>query len=322
MLAVQDALEKGRFGGPLSRSLGSAWACVAALRLEKSLIVPPGVKLVTVGGVTLGGSGKTPFAVAYAKRESEAGKKVAIVGHAHRARPLRARVVESNDDVFAVGDEALACAIELAGAADIVVAPHRQAAIDLALERGAEVLVLDGVHQTSPRRADLAVLVIDAAARMTDACPPAGDLRAPLAAMCLLADVVVEIGDDELAEVRIPGSLRALVVSDGASAPDGALLTYELLRTRVLGLAISVAHQERITSRLARKGVVPALTVGVADHRGHDLRHRLERTCRSHSDIDAWLTTSKCGAFVCSRAKRSSPICVIRHAVSLPPALP
>ncbi len=322
MLAVQDALEKGRFGGRLACSLGSVWAHVAALRLEKSLIVPYAVKLVTVGGVTLGGSGKTPFAVAYAKREAEAGKKVAVIGHAHRARPGRARVVGSNDDVAAVGDEALACAIELAGYADVVVAPHRQAAIDLALERGAEVLVLDGVHQTSPRRADLAVLVIDAAARRTDSCPPAGDLRAPLAAMRALANVVVEIGDDELADVRIPGSLRALVVSDGAAASDGTIIPYELLRTKRLGLAISVAHQERVTGRLARKGVVVVRAIGVADHRGHDLRHRLERTCRSHSDIDAWLTTSKCAAFVRSGEKRRSPIYVIRHAVSLPLALP
>lgn len=322
MLAVQDALEKGRFGGPLSRSLGSAWAFVAAPRLEKSLVVPPGVKLVTVGGVTLGGSGKTPFAVAYAQREAEAGKKVALVGHAHRARPGRARVVGSNDDVSAVGDEALACAIELAGAVDVIVAPHRQAAIDLALERGADVLVLDGVHQTSPRRADLAVLVIDAAARTTDACPPAGDLRAPLSAMRALADAVVEIGDEELAASRLPGSLRALVVSDGASARDGAVIPYELLRTKRLGLAISVAHQERVMARLARRGVVPALTVGVADHRGHDLPRHLEHTCRSHSDIDAWLITSKCGAFVRSSGKPLPPIYVIRHAVSLPLALP
>ncbi|HEX7666893.1 MAG TPA: tetraacyldisaccharide 4'-kinase [Polyangiaceae bacterium] len=310
MLAVQEALENGRLGGVLARSLGSAWARLATPRLEKRLVVPTNVKSVAIGGVTLGGSGKTPFAIAYAKRAAEGGKKVALVGHAHRARPGHARVVAADDDVFVVGDEALVCARELAGKVDVVVAPRRQDAIDLAVARGADVIVLDGVHQIAPRRADVAILVVDPAASPTFACPPAGDLRAPLAAMRALADFVVDIDAE----------------SEGAFAPDGSLVSWELLRTRKMGLALAVAHQERIVRRLARVGVVPVLTVGELDHRGHDLPRRLERICRSRSDIDAWLMTSKCAAFMRPEDRLSrrsvAPIHVIHHAVRIPRALP
>ncbi len=110
--------------------------------------------MVAVGGATLGGSGKTPLAIACAEAMAD-GARVAYVAHGYRARPERAaRRHAVDDDVATVGDEALVAARALAGRASVVVAPSRQAALELAAER-ADVVVLDGVLQThtAPRHA-------------------------------------------------------------------------------------------------------------------------------------------------------------------------
>src|SRR5688500_7539901 len=90
---------------------GPALRRAAAARIARRLISPGAVRVIGIGGATLGGAGKTPVALAVARAlASSARERVAIVGHAYRARPLRARRVEISDSVDEVGDEALAAA--------------------------------------------------------------------------------------------------------------------------------------------------------------------------------------------------------------------
>lgn len=320
MLAVQNALEKGHFQGQFAHFAATAWARIAARRIVKELRVPASVKLVCVGGATLGGSGKTPMAIALARRERDRGERVAFIGHAYRARPRHARVVHPEDDVDVVGDEAIVAATDLAGIADVVVAPARQAAIDFAIARGATCLVIDGVLQTSPRRADLSVLAIDAASLRTNACPPAGDLRAPLEALLASADVAIEIADDDAPSAF--GFRRARATSAGLRAPDGRTIDYETLAGKKIGLALAVAHPERVEARLAGRGILPVARAYVADHMGRQLRHVMQRVTHANTDIDAWVTTGKCAAFV--RPQRSDALAayVLLHNVDLAGALP
>ena len=286
----------------------------------KALHVPAHVRLVCVGGATLGGSGKTPMAIALAHRESKRGERVAFIGHAYRARPSRARVVRSEDDVRVVGDEAIVAASELAGTAEVVVAPTRQAAIDFAIARGASCVVLDGVLQTSPRRADLSVLASDAASIRSSACPPAGDLRAPLEALLANADHAIAIADDDTPTPS--GFVRARAASRGLRAPEGSVIAFDVLAGKRIGLALSVAHPERIEARLAKRGIVPAHRSYVADHAGARLRELMQRVSRSDTDIDAWVTTSKCAAFVRPQCNDAVPAYVVLHNVELCGALP
>ncbi len=93
------------------------------------------------------------------------------------------------DPLDEVGDEALLASSELerlAGpsgrVARVVVAPTRAAAIDFAAG-AADVIVIDGVAQTAPVPATLALLAVDADEPWGRAAtvPPWGDLRAPVA---------------------------------------------------------------------------------------------------------------------------------------------
>jgi len=145
-------LEGGRLSGAVFEAAARIWAERSRRTLARPLSWPDGVFTVGVGGATLGGSYKTPTTIAVADRLARAGLRVALIGHAYRARPERARTVEASDDVRVVGDEALVCARALGRRARVLVAPARQQAIDLAVLLGAEALVFDGVLQARPRR--------------------------------------------------------------------------------------------------------------------------------------------------------------------------
>ena len=110
MLAVAQGFEEGRYQGVVARYLSLAWAEVSARTVVRSLRASGATRIVAVGGSTLGGSGKTPLAIACARELARGGARVALVGHAYRARPGRARIVSTFDPLAEVGDEALVAA--------------------------------------------------------------------------------------------------------------------------------------------------------------------------------------------------------------------
>ncbi|HEY8089378.1 MAG TPA: tetraacyldisaccharide 4'-kinase, partial [Polyangiaceae bacterium] len=172
------SLEEGRFRGPAARAMSVAWERAAANRVVRPILLPERVPVVCVGGATLGGSGKTPLAVACARELSRRGARTVLVGHAYRARPGCARRVCGDEPVGVVGDEAIVAARALeAEGVWVVVAPTRRQALELAA-RHADVVVLDGVLQTTPRRAWLSWLAVDAEHPWGNArsVPPVGDL--------------------------------------------------------------------------------------------------------------------------------------------------
>jgi tetraacyldisaccharide 4'-kinase len=313
VLIFERALEEGRFDGPVFRILSRAWQIPAARALVRRLDAPPRVRIVAVGGATLGGSGKTPLAVACARALASAGVRTAFVGHAYRARPQRPRFVSPNDALEVVGDEALIAARALASvSAAVVVAPRREDAVGWAA-RSADVLVIDGVLQTAPRRAALALLAVDAEEPwgVAQTPPPSGDLRAPIAALLNASDAVVAVGEERAGE-NPPG---ARIVSRGAWL-EGCLVAWEEMAHRRVGLACALARPARLLRFLARRGVKP-----VAIARGGDHRPIAPEAMRV--PVDLWLATPKCALHVPPTAERQrrAPLATIDHDVVLSPAL-
>jgi tetraacyldisaccharide-1-P 4'-kinase len=346
---MTEALEAGRFGGPIARACARAWAPLSVRGLVRTMDVPAGVRVVAVGGATLGGSGKTPLAVACAREIASTGARVVLVGHAYRARPGCPRFVGGDDVVGEVGDEALAAASALSeSGAKVAVAPARAAAVAWAARR-ADVLVLDGVAQiASPARATMALLAVDAEHPWGRAgsVAPRGDLRAPVSALLGACDGVVAIGDfgpnapdwsdDTDGHATTPGIERlrptawcARVVSRGARIGHELMQWEELARKRV-GLLCALARPDRVVGMVAARGVVPAFVVRAPDH-GPCSKSLFERARGAGDDlgIDVWLTTAKCAPHFRSAgdgaARRNSgrvglraPLGVIEYALVLP----
>ncbi|WP_394826222.1 tetraacyldisaccharide 4'-kinase [Pendulispora albinea] len=323
------------FADASARALERMWQAWSAPRVVRSLHVPDGVVTIAVGGATLGGSGKTPLAIACAEvaaaaaAESGAGK-VALIGHAYRAHPRTARVVAPGDALDTVGDEALACAHIFAAQgirADVIVAPTRQRAIDFAVAQGAKVLVLDGVAQTAPRRADLALLALDLESPWgRGACPPRGDLKAPMGALRAACDTMVMVAPDPArcrgaicSAVGPPHSVDS-VESRHGNRPDlrpGDLVPFEQLARMKVGLVTALARPERIVRFLQAHGVFPRTAIHASDH-GPVSARTLTLAAEAHR-IEVWVATYKCAIHL--RNPASIPVCVLEHHVALPPSL-
>jgi tetraacyldisaccharide 4'-kinase len=282
--------------------LSGVWAGASALGVARALEIPTGADVITVGGATLGGSWKTPVALAVARAIS-ARRAVAFVGHAYRGDVGAARCVSATDDVRCVGDEALACARSFADAASgsmsvaVFVGRSRQAAVHLAASRAA-TLVIDGPLQLRPRRARLSLLAVDAADPWGSGwCPPRGNLRTRATSLLEACDAVVAVGADGHGEDSALTGLAKPVYRAGIGPPyvvrqsQRLPLTASTFRGLRLGLWTSIARPQRLWRYFAARGLTPAVVLAGADHRPPS---PAERAMARRAGVDVWLCTTKC----------------------------
>jgi len=225
--------------------------------------------------------------------------------------------------VGTVGDEALACARKASGLSiAVAVAPKRQQAVDLA--RGADIVILDGPAQISPLRASLSLLAVDASSPWgAGRCPPAGDMRFPIAALLDAVDLVVAIGErveptGPLSCVP-PHRLRWARIQSNGAWFGGRCVGWAELRSARVGMVLATARPHRIVRSLASHGVTPRVTLPTGDHRGLAApdHWRLRRLAR---DVDLWLCTEKCATHLPSELA-GRPVGVLDHALELGPHL-
>jgi tetraacyldisaccharide 4'-kinase len=116
------------------------------------------IPIISVGNLTLGGSGKTPFTIALASKY----KNVYIISRGHGRKSKGLVEVSSNGkiltDVFNSGDEAMLMAKSLPNSS-IIVSENRKKAIELAKKRGATIIILDdGFNRISIKKFEILLL--------------------------------------------------------------------------------------------------------------------------------------------------------------------
>ena len=144
--------------------------------------------VVSIGNLAVGGAGKTPAAIAVARRLLERGRRVALLSRGYGASRGDARVVSDGARVLLGaaegGDEPVLVARRLPGAR-VLCGPRRAALARTAVEAlGADALVLDDGFQHRALARDLDVVVLDAASPFGNGrCLPAGPNREPPSAL-------------------------------------------------------------------------------------------------------------------------------------------
>ena len=180
-----------RDGAPahLLAPLGFFYGASVAWKRRRAQPLRVAAKVICVGNLTAGGSGKTPVAIAIA--ELLKGQRVFFLTRGYGGRLAGPHRVEVGDSAADVGDEALL----LARAAPTIVARDRALSAALAVRLGAEVIVMDDGHQNFSLHKDLSLLVVDGESGFGNGrVIPAGPLREPVAQGLARADAVIVMG--------------------------------------------------------------------------------------------------------------------------------
>lgn len=262
-----------------------------------------GVPVISVGNITVGGTGKTPAVDLLVKLLLAEGRRVAVVSRGYGVRFRGVRVVCAGEGPLvppsACGDEPYLLARRNPRAL-VLVAPRRRDGVRAA-ERdwGAEVVILDDGFQHLAVQRDLDVVLLDARRPLGNGRPlPAGTLReAPTALargdLFLLTRCPEPLPPDTgglpgpLLHSRHVLSARALSL-EGREVPLSALAGKR-------GVAFAgLADPKSFFTALTRAGLTLVERIAFADHAPYGPAE-IERLRRAAADADYLVTTEKDG---------------------------
>ena len=161
-----------------------------------------------VGNLTVGGSGKTPVAIALAREARRLGLAPGILsrGHGGTVSGPPHLVDPDHDSARHVGDEPLL----LARAAPVAVSADRAAGARALIGAGCDFLIMDDGFQSAMIHIDYALIVVDARRGIGNGHTiPGGPMRAPLVAQMRHVDGLLKLGEGGGAERVVRQAARA-----------------------------------------------------------------------------------------------------------------
>lgn len=182
--------------------LGWLYGAVVGLHRRRTRPWRCGVPVLSIGNLTLGGTGKTPLGIALAQGLAGRGWRVAVLLRGYGARRCQSAPVTAASRFEEVGDEALEYGQSL-GEGVVWVGSNRRQSAALAAAAGADLILLDDGLQHWPLARDLDVSVLDARHGLGNRWVfPAGPLREPLSQL-IRADVLVLTGAGPVASPAV-----------------------------------------------------------------------------------------------------------------------
>ncbi len=286
--------------------------------------------VISVGNLTMGGTGKTPFVAHLARRLRFEGKKPAILtrGYGRKSRGVVV-VSEGNGPLVSAeegGDEPVALALRLPGVV-IVAARRRVEAARAAERRGADLFLLDDGYQHLALQRDANLLLLDVHDPFGGGrFPPRGRLREPLSALARAdafiftriereppdADVLATLERWNPSAPVFTARLKAAGLYDESGTPveEGAFLARRFVAV------CGVAGPASFSATLAALELVPEETLVYRDHHRYTARDLDRIHGAAEATGGSWvLTTEKDAVKLAGRL--SLPMVTVRLAVEV-----
>lgn len=238
--------------------------------------------VISVGNITAGGSGKTPFARMLAEKLTTAGLKPVILLRGYKGSEIGPKLVSREDSFLKVGDEALEHSLYFSGKVPIVVSRNR---VDGAkfIEKGnlGDLIILDDGFQHRKLERDLDFVLIDGSTELAsksileNVALPAGRLRESVNQAKKRASqfIFIERGsaqlNQELVRKLIPSNERAVTLKLSAGVIvdvfSGEVVSRENISSTV-GLITAIANPESFVEMIKAKGFVLGSKQIFSDH--------------------------------------------------------
>jgi len=264
----------------------------------------PACAVLSIGGLTVGGAGKTPVAAALARALQLRGHRVVLASRGYRGR-TRNRVTVVSDGrrihsaVATSGDESLVLAAHAPGVPVLVGRDRRVVGHHAVSMFDAEILILDDGFQHHRLARDLDLVCIDGAAGFGNRhVVPWGPLREPLSALRHADWVcVVDGGEDEkeskLVERFVADGGRVLRAwrrpSEIISLDQSMRQSTDSLAGRSVGLLAGVGQPGSVRRSLEQLGAKVVAERLFPDH------HAYRKADLGSLDpkVPEWITTEK-----------------------------
>ncbi|MBX3566674.1 MAG: tetraacyldisaccharide 4'-kinase [Rhizobiaceae bacterium] len=267
--------------------LAAAYGAIAGRRLDSAQRARVALPVLCVGNLTVGGSGKTPVAIALAREAIAMGLKPGFLSRGHGSRPGPPRLVRQGDAAADVGDEPLL----LAAVAPVAVSRDRVAGARALIGEGCDFAIMDDGFQSAQLHMDQALIVVDAAFGIGNGrVIPAGPLRAPVPRQIAHADAVVRMGRGEGADAVVRMAARAgKPVFDAIAAPRDPS---RLAGRRFLAFA-GIGHPAKFFASLKETGAEIAVEKVFGDHHPYTEWQLRDLMAQARSDHLELATTAK-----------------------------
>lgn len=255
--------------------------------------------VVSIGNLSVGGSGKTPFLIALGKLLKKRGVAFDVLSRGYRRATKGVALVDPAGSPRDFGDEPLLIARKLH--APVIVGEERYEAGQFAEQKfGPQMHLLDDgfQHRQLARNFDIVMLT---PSDVDDSLLPTGRLREPLSSLSR-ADAVVVTNEMPVQGLPITNQL-VWHVSRGIVAP------------RIGGPSVAfcgIARPENFFAQLSAAGITLAATKSFPNHhtyRDRDVREL--RTLGGDSAATAYLTTEKDEINLGSHAPALAPLYVV-----------
>jgi tetraacyldisaccharide 4'-kinase len=260
--------------------LSFTYGFVAGRRMHTAKREKIAAPVLCVGNFTVGGTGKTPVAIALARQAKRMQLKPGILSRGHGGGFSSPHLVDpSHDSAKHVGDEPLL----LAEHAPVAVTPNRAAGAQLLIDRhGCDFLIMDDGFQSARIHIDYALVVVDARYGLGNGrVIPAGPLRARVVDQLVYTSSLLKMGEGTAADRVIRQAARAgKPIYEARTRPRGRKA---FAGKRFLAFA-GIGHPDKFFDTVTGTGAVVVLSRAFPDHHvyGEDELAELLKTARDN----------------------------------------